>query len=152
VKRAANREEWRSVTGLFADFYEVSDRGRVRASQRIVRTRTPAGQWTKRTLKPKLLKQAVNRRGHRRVMLSVTPVTPNAVAAFGPAVRQHAYVHTLVAEAFLGIRPEGMMVCHRDDVKRNNRASNLYYGTQKQNAQDALRNGCHGTERRRRRK
>jgi hypothetical protein len=133
---------WKPVVG-WACLYEVSDHGLVRAQARAVRTRDPHGMWTIRRLRSKLLRQRPNRRGHMRVMLSVA----NADL---PTTRLHAYVHTLVAEAFIGLRPKGTLVCHRDDCKRNNRVTNIYYGTRVDNAQDALRNGCHGTERRRR--
>lgn len=51
------------------------------------------------------------------------------------------FVHHLVAEVFLGPRPEGLLVLHRDGNPANNRAGNLYYGTAKQNVADARRHG-----------
>lgn len=135
------KEIWAPVPGL-ADLYEVSDQGRVRAVSRKVTIRTKDGRWSDRVLPTKVLRQAVNRRGHRRVMLGwVTG---------GWRQKRHAYVHSLVLAAFRGPRTEGLLVCHRNDRKNDNRLSNLYYGTRKDNAQDALRNGCHGTERKRR--
>jgi hypothetical protein len=50
-------------------------------------------------------------------------------------------VHILVAEAFLGPRPEGLWVCHWDDDGQNNRLSNLRYATPLDNSADAKRNG-----------
>ena len=50
-------------------------------------------------------------------------------------------VHILVAEAFLGPRPLGLVVRHRGDDKDNNAATNLLYGTRKENAADAMANG-----------
>ena len=50
-------------------------------------------------------------------------------------------VHHLVAEAFISLRPEGLLCLHRDDNKSNNHYSNLYWGTHKQNASDRDRNG-----------
>lgn len=47
----------------------------------------------------------------------------------------------MVAEAFIGARPNGLLVCHKDDDQANNAATNLYYGTQRQNVDDAMRNG-----------
>lgn len=55
------------------------------------------------------------------------------------------YVHHLVAIAFIGPRPTGMLVRHRDDDRRNNSAANLVYGTQSQNMFDAVANGVHPT-------
>jgi len=50
---------------------------------------------------------------------------------------------TMVARVFIGPKPDGLLVLHRDDVKTNNRASNLYYGNQSQNLRDCIRNGNH---------
>jgi hypothetical protein len=58
------------------------------------------------------------------------------------SVRWHK-VHHLVAAAFHGERPSGLMALHRDDDKTNNSAGNLYYGTNSQNQADAIRNGTH---------
>lgn len=52
-------------------------------------------------------------------------------------------VHVLVAEAFVGPRPPGLWALHKNDLPSDNRPENLYWGTQVQNAQDALRNGRH---------
>ena len=53
--------------------------------------------------------------------------------------RNRRYVHHLVCIAWHGQRPEGMYACHCNDVKTDNRPENLYWGTPKQNTQDALR-------------
>tara|TARA_B100001094_G_scaffold25018_1_gene20963 strand:- start:691 stop:1170 length:480 start_codon:yes stop_codon:yes gene_type:complete len=50
-------------------------------------------------------------------------------------------VHHLVAEAWHGPRPEGLLCLHRDDDKLNNTPENLYWGTQSQNMRDCIRNG-----------
>lgn len=50
-------------------------------------------------------------------------------------------VDHLIAAAAYGPKPEGLMVLHWDDVKTNNRANNLRYGTSADNAQDRVRNG-----------
>lgn len=51
-------------------------------------------------------------------------------------------VHRLVALTFLGKPPPGKnIVCHIDDVKHNNRLSNLKWGSRLDNAADAIRNG-----------
>lgn len=54
-----------------------------------------------------------------------------------------AYVHHLVARAFLGPRPEGAEIRHLDGNCRNNAATNLAYGTRQENVQDSLRHGTH---------
>lgn len=50
-------------------------------------------------------------------------------------------VHALVAAAFLGPRPDGADVCHRDGDATNNRAGNLYYGSRSQNNRDIASHG-----------
>ncbi len=158
------KETWKTVNHpIWKEFYEVSDRGRVRSLPRTVWQRSPQGAWCQKTLRPVLLKQRPNRRGHLRVMLSLQlhALRPSDVALDkglslsqpNQRLRWHAYVHTLVAGAFLGGRPShSLLVCHLDDNKRNNHMSNLVYGTRADNAQHALRNGCHGTERGRRKR
>lgn len=45
-----------------------------------------------------------------------------------------------VAEAFLGPKPPGAWVCHRNDVPADNVPENLYYGNASSNLRDAYRN------------
>lgn len=48
-------------------------------------------------------------------------------------------VHRLVAELF--VKPyDGVFACHRDDDRKNNTASNIYWGDASTNALDAARN------------
>lgn len=57
---------------------------------------------------------------------------------FGDRNRR-AYVHHVVAEAFLGPRPPGCVVNHIDGNRLNNALANLEYVTSKENAAHALR-------------
>jgi len=51
-------------------------------------------------------------------------------------------LHTVMLEAFVGPRPRrNMEGRHLNDVKSDNRIENLEWGTRKQNAEDACRNG-----------
>lgn len=50
-------------------------------------------------------------------------------------------VHLLVAAAFHGPKPIGMECRHMDGDKTNNAATNLQYGTPKQNMEDQKRHG-----------
>jgi hypothetical protein len=79
--------------------------------------------------KPRPLKQRENRQGYLTVRSAETPKTR---------------VQYLVADAWLGPRPPGRWVLHRNDVGTDNRLSNLYYGTPADNASDAARNGRAG--------
>lgn len=50
-------------------------------------------------------------------------------------------LHILLLTLFRGPRPPGMVGRHLDDDRNNNQVSNLRWGTQKQNVDDAKRNG-----------
>jgi transposase len=50
-------------------------------------------------------------------------------------------LHQLILTVFVGPQPPGLEACHRNDCRFDNRLDNLYWGTRKQNAEDALRNG-----------
>jgi hypothetical protein len=50
--------------------------------------------------------------------------------------------YELICETFNGPKPDPSLICcHRDDDHSNNTPSNLYWGTKKQNTEDAIRNG-----------
>lgn len=48
--------------------------------------------------------------------------------------RKTIYIHTLVVESFLGVRPEGMVIDHIDGDKSNNNLSNLRYVSVEENS------------------
>lgn len=43
----------------------------------------------------------------------------------------------LILETFTGNRPKGAFVCHRNDIKNDDRLDNLYWGTRRDNIRDA---------------
>lgn len=51
------------------------------------------------------------------------------------------FIHNLILTTFKGSRPQGMQGCHKNDIKWDNRISNLYWGTPKQNDEDRIKNG-----------
>lgn len=55
--------------------------------------------------------------------------------------RRRRYGHDLVARAFLGPRPVGLVVAHEDGDGHNNHASNLRYKSQRENIDDKWRHG-----------
>jgi len=61
-------------------------------------------------------------------------------------MKKRTYVHTLVAEAFLGPRPPGLEINHKDGDPTNNNVLNLEYITHKDNQRHASRIGklCSG--------
>lgn len=50
-------------------------------------------------------------------------------------------VHSLVALAFIGVKPKGMEVLHLDGSRDNNMVSNLRYGSRSDNIRDAVKHG-----------
>ncbi|MFV0400614.1 MAG: HNH endonuclease signature motif containing protein [Oscillospiraceae bacterium] len=50
-------------------------------------------------------------------------------------------VHKLVLEAFVGVRPEGMVCRHLNGNSLDNRLLNLCWGTPQENVRDSIRHG-----------
>jgi hypothetical protein len=50
------------------------------------------------------------------------------------------YIHQLVAEAFHGPRPDGLLALHHNDDPANPSAANVRWGSHAENAEDARRN------------
>lgn len=101
--------------------YEVSSLGRVRSFADFQGAATGD---------PKILKPDMSSKGYPRVALSDRQKI------------SRAFIHTLVAEAFIGPMPEGAcLVRHKDGDPANPRWDNLEYGTHKDNESDKLRHG-----------
>lgn len=112
-------EEWRPVVS-HPTRYEVSSLGRVRVKSRHV-TVGPVAFWTK----ARLLAQVPG--GRAKNYLRVHLYRPE----------RFAFVHRLVAEAFLGDPPfPGAVILHRDDNGHDNRAEHLRYGDRDENECD----------------
>lgn len=118
----SNREEWRAVVG-YEGLYEVSDQGRVRSLDRFYLR----GGEVRVPVRGRVLKAHEMPSGH----LSLHLTRDGKPRGF--------LVHRLVAQAFLGSAPEGKPnVLHSDNAPANNRVTNLRWGTQKENIQDAV--------------
>jgi hypothetical protein len=119
------REIWKAIPGHKG--YEASNLGRVRSLDKRIRLRNRWANYEWRRYRGRILKQVTTPGGYLRVKLG-----------------HHfngADVHTLVARAFLGPRPERFVVSHSDDNGYNNNLLNLSYQTYSQNYEDAVRNG-----------
>ena len=112
-----NHERWRPVPE-WEDLYEVSDQGSVR------RLAPGHGIGAGYVLTP-------TRRGKGYTAVKLNREGQGTTYS----------VHILVMAAFVGPRPEGIQVNHRNGDKTDNRLSNLEYVTPKQNARHAIRNG-----------
>ena len=121
-------EQWKPVYG-YEGIYEVSSHGRVRSLDRVV----TYSDGRVRHYKGKVLHATPKKRGGYPV-----------VCLYSQDKGQIRTVHSLVAETFIGPRPEGTEVCHNDGDPANSRLDNLRYGTSRENKLDTVR---HGTDR-----
>ena len=115
-------EQWLPVVskgGIFADRYEVSNLGRVRANLWARRRRVIPG-W--------VLSQKKRRDGYLEVRLVHVAWARVCIS-----------VHRLVAEAFIGERPDGYHVNHIDGVRTNNMVDNLEFLSCRENIRHAAR-------------
>lgn len=121
VLDASGHETWRPVLihgGKYAARYQVSDLGHVRANP------DAPGQGRR---PGRVLSEAPNSGGYLQVRL------------YQDAKAKMVKLHRVVAEVFLGPRPEGMTINHIDGDKTNNAAANLEYVTHKDNNRHAWR-------------
>jgi NUMOD4 motif/HNH endonuclease len=102
-------ERWHSIQN-FEESYEVSVFGRIKSLPRFARYKNGV-----RSVPGRILRQTVRNHGYLTVMLS------------SGKGHQNFTVHSLVAGAFLGPRPFGLVVHHIDSNKLNNYVSNLAY-------------------------
>ena len=106
--------EWREIPGHMGRYW-ISSKGDV---------------WTRRDSQgvARFLRTFPGKKGYRTLGLR------------NPEVGKTTYmVHALVALAFFGPRPPGMMVCHGDGDPNNNSADNLRYGTAADNSLDRIK-------------
>jgi hypothetical protein len=110
-------EQWHPVPGSDG-CYEISDQGRLWSRPRHG---TLGG----------IIKGSTSPDGYRQVLLQIRG-------------RATGYkIHTMVAIAFIGPRPKGMEVCHKDGNKLNNNRSNLKYDTHRNNTRERVLHGHH---------
>lgn len=114
-------EEWKPLLG-WETLYEVSSLGRVRSLPRTYRVT-----FGVLTTKPHILKPYLEKNGYLTVHLHPGKVKRS--------------VHSLVAEAFLGPRPDGCDVLHNNGNRADPRTSNLRYGSRGDNHRDCYNYG-----------
>lgn len=109
-------EEWRDAP-MAPDGYEVSSLGRVRSKCRQV----PGRYANTRTVPERILKPGRDKDGYQRVVM------------MRDGIRLTVQIHRAVAYAFVGPRPEGIVIDHINMNKQDNRAINLRYVTPLEN-------------------
>lgn len=119
-------EEWREITGTSA-MYEVSNRGRVRSyAKRGRHSGLPVDT-------PTILTGHKDCHGYSKQTIRMSDGKPRPTM-----------VARLVAEAFIGKRPDGLFVAHKNGNKDDNRVENLLYCTLTENNNHKF---VHGTVR-----
>lgn len=129
----AGQEVWLPVVG-YEGIYEVSDLGRVKSCARYIESVDRSGSLVKRYWSERFLKPTTDKGRFAYGRLQVK------LCGYGKQLTR--LVHHLVAEAFIGSRPEGYEVAHCDGDASNNRVSNLRYATPRENTADKY---AHGT-------
>jgi hypothetical protein len=112
----AEHERWKPIAG-YEGYYMISSLGRIKSEDRTI----PHQKTGSRFISGKVLKTGLRPNGYTMIVLRKENK------------KETRTIHTLVAEAFIGPRPEGMLVCHGSGGKQDNRVENLYYGTPEQN-------------------
>jgi len=105
-------EVWKSVKNY--PMYQVSNLGRIRSYHREP--------------KPKILSPGIRSYEYHRLAL----YNKNSQ-------RRNTYVHILIAEAFLGPRPDGYVCNHKDGIKKHDEASNLEWISRSEDTNHAHR-------------
>ncbi|MFV8301313.1 NUMOD4 domain-containing protein [Mycolicibacterium fortuitum] len=132
-------ERWRPVVG-YEGSYEVSDHGRVRSLDRAIEHAGPQGRRFTTTRRGQLLANCKHSAGYQQVWVRNAEIPGQK--------RRKAFVHVLVARAFLGDPPcPGMKVCHYDGDPANNNVSNLRWDNVSGNRRDAVRHRTHSESR-----
>ena len=118
--------EWRNVVG-YEGLYEVSSTGLLHSVTRTIEYNSPiTPNAVRRTYKGKLISCTTNKLGYTRARLSVGGV--NSMRS----------VHRLVAEAFHPNSYNKPCVNHINEVKDDNRATNLEWCTYSENTQHSV--------------
>ena len=122
-------EIWRPING-YEGIYEASNCGRIRSLTRDVLVDSKWGAHL-RSKRGRILTPRPAPNDYLQVDLSIN----------GSHERRN--VHAIIAETFLGPRPNGLVTCHNNGRCADNRETNLRYDTPTGNGQDRC---LHGTQ------
>ena len=117
------KEIWKDIP-CYEGLYQASNLGRIKSLDRKQADKFgKVYKYKSKVLKPRAGKGD----GRLAVVLSKKGITKGF------------NVHTLIAETFLGKRPDGYFICHCDGNNQNNNIENLRYDTSSQNGVDIYR-------------
>lgn len=118
-----NKENWKDIKG-FEGLYQVSNLGRIKSIGReVIYSNGRVVKYESKILKTN------NKYQRPTTLLTKDKKTTTK------------NIHELVAQAFIGERPEGYHICHIDGDITNNELSNLRYDTVSENQIDIYRHG-----------
>ena len=118
-----SKEIWKDIKG-FEEIYQVSNLGRIKSLERFRKGKN--GSLV--TVKERILKPWINSTGYYLIELHKQ------------SIKKKYYVHRLVWSAFNGQIPKNMQVNHINEIKTDNRLSNLNLMTAKENMNWGTRN------------
>ena len=120
--------EWRKIPGTAG--YEASEGGQIRSPDIEQTLQGNGGTTYTRRRAGRVLKLAKHSAGYLKCCV---------VTAEGR--QSQRTVHSLVLEAFLGPRPKGLWINHRNGIKTDNRLENLEYCSASDNQRHAVATG-----------
>lgn len=122
-------ETWRDLEG-YEGMYQVSDQGRVKSLDRIIKIEKK-GKKVEQRLMGKVLSPYDNRKGYLLIDLSKN------------GKRQREYIHRLVAKAFINNPNELPQVNHLNNVRNNNFVNNLEWTSAQGNVDHMVKQDRH---------
>jgi hypothetical protein len=129
-------EIWKEITYIkrgdrILEFegYEVSNLGRVRTYKEKYGQPKPGGNRPLRKNPYEIFGRKEKNRGY--MLLCLSDINKK---------RYNIRIHTVVMQTFVGFPDPGLVICHNNDIKTDNRLENLRYDTQAENMKDILRN------------
>lgn len=119
-------EIWKDIKG-FEGLYQISNLGRVRSLDRLVRS----GHGSFKLSKGKIRKPSIDRYGYYRIDL------------WKAQKASYITIHRLVAEAFIPNPENKKAVNHINCIKTDNRVENLEWCTNQENSNHAVANNLY---------
>lgn len=125
--RDLDGEHWKQLigTGIFDEFYLISDLGRVKSLDRVVNAKNNSFL----TMKGVTLKQKLTKNGYLNVCLAAN------------SQKKHFRVHRLVGFVWIPNPNNLPEINHKKGIKTDNRACELEWSDKSENEKHAYRNG-----------